>query len=93
MRDRMVATGQSVMPLAAQVTVIARSGLSQSGKGNSSAHQALAERCSWSALHQQLAEAADIRLRTRAMRDNFHLRPVSYLNAQKPRARTSAQQR
>jgi hypothetical protein len=36
--------------------------------------------------------AADTRLRTRAMRDNFRLRTVSYLNAQKPRACTSAQQ-
>jgi hypothetical protein len=69
MRDRMVATGQSVMPLAAQVTVIARSGLSQSGKGNSSAHQALPNDAYGALpLHQQIAEAADIRLRTRYAR-------------------------
>jgi hypothetical protein len=36
------------------------------------------------ARRRQITEAADTRLRTRAMRDNFRLRTVSYLNTQKP---------
>jgi hypothetical protein len=93
MRDRMVVTGAVRDAAAAQVTVTARSGLSQSGKGNSSAHRALPNHAHGALpLHQEITEAADARLRTHAMRDNFRLRTVSYLNAQKARARTSAQQ-